>query len=473
MLQRPNNVIQAFTNTGSLERNLASNTVELYDIIPKYARAGHEQAIVSNPDESRRTYTITYKKRTYRIQIDAAKIKNKLGKFEYVYPSTQEEIVEDVIRYLSVSQDIGFLRDNYGCRCSLYLIKAELKKRGKTRSTAEVKRSIEILGKSELTIYIEPTQHKEPPVQIFTGTFFSESTIMNFSQWTQSKKSRCNDTFTTKIKFHNMVTDRILEGDFRLVRYDICMNYKHPMARWLHKRISHCHKGADSKTPFMINLSTIFNDGNWCWTNRIRTNKKTLLKALEEMVNLDQIQKPNDSDFRKIYDSTGRHIDYHCTIRPSKTLISHIILANSVAKENMSIISNNESYITDDEQLLINNGVSLKVAKRLAANHCRDSINSAIAYSNRAREKSNSKDFSVGAYINKCLEEGWHKTINVQQKEYDTSEIEIDPHSLGRLSDDLQKKVTSMWSGWTKGTKKTFNKHGLKSPHIVSRLGLE
>jgi len=470
---KKDNVVEAFTNTGSLDRESSSNTVELYDIMPKYTRAGKEKALVTDPSQSRRFYKIRYQKVEYLIQIDAAKLPNKIGRFEFHFPSTSEEIIEDVIRYLSVSQDISFLRENFGCRCSIYMIKSELKKRGKTRSTAEVKKSIEILGNAQLTLYIFTDPSKDQKTQLFTGSFFSESTLMSFNDWQGSRRKNNDQSYTARIKFHNMVTDRILEGKFRLLQYDISMTYKHPMARWLHKRISHCHKGADSSTPYTIHLSTIYNDGNWHWSKRLRANKKNFLDALEEMEQLDQVQNPRESHIKKIYDEQGIHIDYACKIYLTKKFIKHIIIANSVEKENIELLSATETHLSEQEQLLISNGVSLKVAQELSIDYDPQTITKAIDYSLNARAQSTNHKFSLGAYIFKCLKEGWHQQPEQLLIQANADDIAINEKILSKLSEPLQQKVQELWSNWGKGTRKTFNKHGLRSPHIVSRLGLD
>ena len=126
-----------------------SNTIELWDAVPKYAVSARRQ--VSLRDEGQRLplheQSFVHAKTPCRLEIQAATIKAEGGLCDF-FPSADEELVEEVLRKIFATQEHGIHnveRKESWVKFSLAMIRSELKARGRSRSTAEINRSNDIL----------------------------------------------------------------------------------------------------------------------------------------------------------------------------------------------------------------------------------------------------------------------------------------------------------------------------------------
>jgi len=466
--------LMLFQNRGELTKSRTSNTISFYDIMPKYSRNGSEPYVIDDAKATTRVYDFVFDGNSYVIEVEAAKLRSENDGWEYHFPSTKEEIIEDVLRHLlSVHKQLSFFDDNVGCQFTLYLIKQELKKYGKTRSSSDIRNSLTVLRKSQLAVYRAETYKKGMGDPVFSGPFFADATVIDLNDWFNRASLDQDKDCKGRVKFHNMVTEGIKECDFRLLRYDICMQYKSDIARWLHKRISHRHTGADANTPYSIKLSTIFNDGNWLWSHRMDRNKAKFSAAIKEMVKLGQLDDTNPIKFNKIKGQTSAAADYLCQIYLSKDFINHIIMSNIVYGQNNTKY---KSY-QEEQQVpkiatnieIIKTLTKLKIkrpqAEKIIENYEEDKILEAIALAKKAMYKHKEDDnFSIAGYIIKILEN------DVVQENDNNSSIKINLERLNLLEAGQQQQVKLLWSSWSLGTKRTFNKYGLESPHISNLL---
>lgn len=105
-----------------------SNTIELYDFMPKYhwgkvERIGGEfLRVLKREFECRGT--------RYKIEVAPAVITDRDGVERYHYPSKREELVEDALRRLATTEKGVFLDDRAGVTFTLYQLQQELRKSG-------------------------------------------------------------------------------------------------------------------------------------------------------------------------------------------------------------------------------------------------------------------------------------------------------------------------------------------------------
>lgn len=472
--------LRLFQNRGTLSKSRTSNTISFYDIMPKYARQGSQPYVTKDPTQTTRTYDFYFENNSYIIEVEAAKKRTEEGGTEYHFPSTKEEIIEDILRHLlAIDSKLSFFDDNVGCQFTLYLIKQELRKYAKTRSSADIRDSLTILRKSQLAVYRAETYRNGLGDPIFSGPFFADATVIDLKDWFNRSTLDADKDCKGRVKFHNMVTEGIKECNFRLIRYDICMQYKSDIARWLHKRISHRHIGADSRTPFKIKLSTVFSDGNWMWSHRMDRNKAKFNSAIKEMTKYGQLNRTQPVVYKKIKGGTSAATDYYCEIFLSDDFINHIIMANKVHGDNH--VNYGEMALEYDALLkqtqspllstLTEHGVEQSVAAKIIDQFSEAEINSAISYALTAKAKKEpgqQKEFRLGPYIYKTLTNKWHVSTETQPQSTDV--VEITPKHLESLAKDHRVKVMAEWPNWAVGTKLTFNKHGLQSPHIRELL---
>ncbi len=110
-----------------------SNTIELYDAIPKYVtnpklvdamrEGGKYLPLLERPFHHRgEVFTVT---------IRPARLKDREGREKEYYPSPREELVEEALRKLACDRLNGVYLDNLvGVQFTLYELKQELRNRG-------------------------------------------------------------------------------------------------------------------------------------------------------------------------------------------------------------------------------------------------------------------------------------------------------------------------------------------------------
>lgn len=419
-------VLTLFQQTGSLATSRSSNTVSFYDIMPKYARAGNEPIVVSDANQSTRTYDFNVDGQAFIVEVKAADIKNPdTNKIEYHFPATREELIEDVLRHLlTAARQMTFFDDHVGLQFTVYNISQELRKYNKLKHNGQIRLSLRVLRRARLSVFRASDYNNGIGDPIFEGPFFSDATVVDINKYYNRGSSDLEgQNIKGLVKFHNMISMGIAEMDFRLLRYDIIMSYRSEMARWLHKRISHRHRIKSQYVPYEIKLSTIFNDGNWKWLSRLDKTRAKFEAALDEMRALGQLNAELHTEFEDVIDNkTGKKIDYKLKIYLSQQFLDHIANVDDIHanfKRKMEPESPASDLLpSDDPQrpaflMLMANGVFETEAASLALKYSNKEVERAISYAishQRRKQKAEpNRHFNLGAFIKKTLEEGWHK----------------------------------------------------------------
>jgi hypothetical protein len=261
-----------------------SNTIELWDAIPKYAVTPRSQRALRSPDNRLpvHEYRFSYVTRrngqriesACRVAIQPAAIKTEQGYVDF-YPSTDEELVEEVVRKIFADQQCG-LHDPRNAeswvRFSLQMIRRELKLRGKTRSFDEIKRSIDILSKTHVSLFVDDTG--DP---IYSAPILSDVTRVTRQKYLQ-------DSSTTWLaRLPALISKSVNELTYRQFNYGILMSLSSQLARWLHKRLSHNYTNASHLHPYHTLYRSIQRDSGLLSYKRTNDNIKALEAAFEEL----------------------------------------------------------------------------------------------------------------------------------------------------------------------------------------------
>lgn len=94
-----------------------SNTIELYDFIPKYFWGKSNRINGKFLDQLEREFEC--RSTRYRVKIDPAKISDRDGVTRDYYPSKREELVEDALRKFACEGQGLFLDDQAGVTFTL------------------------------------------------------------------------------------------------------------------------------------------------------------------------------------------------------------------------------------------------------------------------------------------------------------------------------------------------------------------
>jgi len=291
-----------------------SNTVELYDAIPKYFWGR-----VSSSDRigGRFLNTLTrefeFRSKRFSVKITPARIEDKKRSEKDFYPGKREELVEDALRKMACDGKGLFLDDQAGVIFSLNQLQNELKKMGHTYSVTQIKNALLICQKTNIML--------ESGDGNTTVSFqiFDTIGLRTWKDWRRSgNKTKCF------VRFNSLVTRSIKNGTFRQLNYKECMTYKKNLARWLHKRMSHLYTQASWENTYSILLTTIIRDSGITRYKNLKDNLVQVRNVCKEMV-----QKHVLSNFKEESRYSGRKIiDVKFVLKPGYSFIRDMIQAN-------------------------------------------------------------------------------------------------------------------------------------------------
>ena len=298
----------------SLQDREFSNTIELYDFIPKYFWGKSQRINGKFLEQLEREFECRMVR--YKVKIDPAKISDRDGVTRDYYPSKREELVEDALRKFACEGQGLFLDDQAGVTFTLYQIQQELKRLGHTYSIREIKDALLICAKTNITVSTEDGK------SILVSSLFETLGLQTREDWQgQGEKTKAF------VRFNSLVTQSIKQQTFRQLNYDKAMSYKSVIARQLHKRMAHHYPQASFTNPYHILLSTIIRDFGLTEYAQLRDNLRDVQAALEEMKENEiimayQIQKTLDSKRR------NKLVDAKFVLTPDARFISEVIGAN-------------------------------------------------------------------------------------------------------------------------------------------------
>ncbi len=275
-----------------------SNTIELWDAIPKYAVDGRLQGSMRDEKgnlplyEQEFVYKPTYATRTdsmrCKITIQPVKIKNKDGSSTDYYPSTDEELVEEVLKKIFSDPTFGNLAQHDAAQkkskvwFSLNMVQKELKERGKTRSYEEIKTSIEILAKTVLEVGLLNDRSRRG--LLYTGTILQDLTRMTREDYLLDPKQLwC-------ARLPEPISESINNITYRSYNYGIGMNLKSQLARWFHKRLSHNYTQASYTNQYTISQATIERDSGMVRHSRKDRRIEYVKGVLQELVDANVLE---------------------------------------------------------------------------------------------------------------------------------------------------------------------------------------
>lgn len=309
-------LFQNFLCNSDDERDKLSNTIELWDGVPKYYVSRHKMHKMRSKDGNLPTLEreFEYRKRVFNIMIQPARIKTGQGKYEEFYPSAKEELVEDALRKIATEQQKGFLEaQDSGAVFSLHMLRQELRQRGHTMSYDEVVEALEVM--SNCSIQIQPADGK--------GGY--QSSILTSLVWVTKERYRTDPQSRWVAYFSPLVTQSIKELTYRQYDYHTMMQHTSQVSRWLHKRLAHHYTNASFQHPYRFKFSSVQRDSGLLEHNRTRDAIDALDQALEELRAHDvliNVQKEKRTGLR------NKIIDVLYTVIPNPRFSHHIKAAN-------------------------------------------------------------------------------------------------------------------------------------------------
>lgn len=313
-------LFQNFLCNTEEERDKLSNTIELWDVVPKYFISRHEMnSLRKNGILPTLERKFEYQGRTLNVKIRPARLTDEEGNDKEFYPSAFEELVEDALRKIATEQNHGFLRQQEsGAVFSLHMLRQELKRRGHTRSYKEVLEALQVMSGSVVEL------------SSADGKAFLKTSILpslagvSRDDWINDPKSRWSAFFSP------LVTESIRALTYRQYDYHCMMSHTSQLSRWLHKRLAHNYSQAGLLDPYVIRFSTIQRDsGLLDYKDRRRAVYKldSTLKELQKHKILMSFQKQDERGKRNCI------LDVKYTLTPDIEFVRQIKAANKRKKD--------------------------------------------------------------------------------------------------------------------------------------------
>ncbi|GMO61348.1 MAG: hypothetical protein Ta2D_07270 [Rickettsiales bacterium] len=285
--------LDLFSNLGGIfdtQKDKYSSTVELYDLVPKYYYAEQEELRKKEGFLKAFKKSFIYKKQLMEVEITPAQLFINETETKFFYPSFREEIIEDVLRKMSIDKKRNELLDDMmSVRFTLYELWKELKKIKHTYSYGQIIESLEILSKTSIKIKEEG---KNGRIELSSNMFETFGAVNINNKNTNSEiTNEKSKKIIYYVRFNALVTKSIQNETWRLINYEQCMAYRQIVSRYLHKRISHLFLTGNLQIPYNIMLSTIIRDSGITDYNDIRFNLRRIKSALEEMIKVGSISK--------------------------------------------------------------------------------------------------------------------------------------------------------------------------------------
>ncbi len=157
----------------------------------------------------------------------------------------------------------------------MYELRQELKRRGHEMHIHALLRSLTICRRAQVAI----RKREDKGRQVYMdSSIFPTLVIAGREDWRRDPKhTRCY------VQFNPLITHSIQKLTYRQFNYEIFMQLKHPLARWLCKRLSHNYTQAALLDPYGIRLSTIVRDSCLANAKTMRHNAAHVHSVLEEL----------------------------------------------------------------------------------------------------------------------------------------------------------------------------------------------
>ena len=298
-----------------------SNTVELWDSIPKYFFTPHQMKKLrtstghADPFEWHFRHVDT----DCAIVVQPALIKQKDGTYKAFFPSVTEELIEEALKKILCDQQYGMhdvAKAETWVRFTLRMIQKELKARGRDRKTAEIKHALEVMSKCILTYY-------QNDKEVWTGAILQDLVTVGREEYLADREAQ------HVARLPLFITRSINRLEYRQFNVDRLMACDEQVTRWIHRRLINRFRQANYMNSYHFMYSDV-KESALLQQSTERDNRKKVISCLEEAIE-EKVISRYETDERK----QGRKIvDVKYTVFPTSEFISEQKAANKRSTDN-------------------------------------------------------------------------------------------------------------------------------------------
>jgi hypothetical protein len=298
-----------------------SNTIELWDAIPKYSVSRQRQSRLRNAAGGLDPVTMNFQHRgqSYVMTLYPAKVLTREQKWIEFFPTEKEELVEDALRKLATEKGLGFLDDHgAGVTFTARELLSLLARHKHGIHYYDLINALEILRRTGIKIALAGEQK-----------FFFDSSILTELGTISREDWRKDPSAKWYARFNSLIEACIRAQTYRQFDFAQMMAHSSQLARWLYKRMAHLYLQASITDPYRISLTTVKRDSGLLNASSLRFDARSLEKALSEMKTQGVLV---DIQQERRYGPRKTLIDALYVLTPHPRFIRHVKLANKRAQ---------------------------------------------------------------------------------------------------------------------------------------------
>lgn len=257
-----------------------SNTVDLWERIPKYFLSPQEQKRLRPETGQPDPYTQEYILRgrngellPYKVRIQPALIEQPEGGFIAFFPTKAEEVIEEILKKIFTEQNLGIHdvknRESW-VKFSYSMINKELRKNKCSRTHQQIKHSLEVMSKCNLTVF-------EGDEEIYSNPIINNYIKVDRQKYLNNTKALHVAQLSV---FISHAVNTLQYRQFNLKRLTAC---KEQLSGWILKRLIARFTYASLTTTHDLYYSSIKAASLLLRAKKESDNRTKVLTALNEL----------------------------------------------------------------------------------------------------------------------------------------------------------------------------------------------
>ena len=267
--------LDLFSQFVTNDKSEVSNTVEMWESIPKYFFTPKQVSKLRTIDGLAKPYqwNYQYKDTHCSVKIQPALIEQRDGSYKAYFPGATEELVEEALKKILTVQNYG-IHDvsnvETWVKFTLRMVQKELKIRGRCRNIREIKLAIEVMSSCIMTLY---KGNKE----IWKGAILQDLVTVGRDEYLANTDSHHVGRLPL------FISHAINNLEYRQFNYDRLMSCDEQLTRWIYKRLVSRFKQASFITQYSFMYSDIKQASGLLQQERERDNRTKVISAFEEL----------------------------------------------------------------------------------------------------------------------------------------------------------------------------------------------
>ena len=317
--------LDLFSQFVTNDQSQVSNTIELWERIPKYFFTAKQVEKLRTIDGLAKPYEWAYTENgnEYTVSIQPALIKQKDGKYKAFFPGVTEELIEEALKKIFSDQQYAIHdpeKTESWIKFTLGMIQKALKTKGRSRSIDEIKHGINVMSSCLLTF-------SKGGKELWRGAILQDLVTVGREEYLASTDNH------HIARLPLFISHSINNLDYRQFNYDRLMSCNEQLTRWLYKRLINRFTQASPITEYSCMYSDIKQSSGLLQQAREIDNRRKIGLAFSELKQKGIILC-YEMDERK----TGRTItDVKYTIKATPEFIKEQIASNKRASDTKTI----------------------------------------------------------------------------------------------------------------------------------------